>query len=65
MSRTNEILKRKIKSMKLKVCSFKKIHFSKAIKPLAKMIKKNGEKMNNARNERRDITIALIDLKEQ
>lgn len=65
MSRIDEILKRKIKSMKLKVCSFKKIYSSKSIKPLAKMIKKNGEKMNNARNERRDITIALIDLKEQ
>lgn len=51
--------------MKLKVCPFKKIYFSKSIKPLAKMIKKNGGKMNNARNERRDITIALIDLKEQ
>lgn len=29
------------------------------------MIKKNGEKISNAKNERRDITIALIDLKEQ
>lgn len=65
MSRTNEILKRKIKSMKLKASSFKKIHFSKSIKSLAKMIKKNGEKISNAKNERRDITIALIDLKEQ
>ena len=29
------------------------------------MIQKNGEKISNAKNERRDITIALIDLKEQ
>ena len=65
MSRPNEILKRKIKSMKLKASSFKKIHVSKSIKSLAKMIKKNGEKISNAKNERSDITIALIDLKEQ
>ena len=51
--------------MKLKASSFKKIHFSKSIKLLAKMMKKNGGKISNAKNERRDITIALIDLKEQ
>lgn len=45
MSRNNKIEKRKIKSMKLKASSLKKIQFNKTDKPQDKMIRKNRKKL--------------------